>query len=78
MRFAATVYLYGDAGLHELLFESDVFVKGGVLQILNGKDFERALRDSNLWMKHQIIYSFFSSNVGVRRMAKSTLKTLTK
>ena len=41
--FAATVYLYGDAGLRELLFESDVFVKGGVQQILTGKDFERAL-----------------------------------
>ena len=42
--FAATVYLYGDAGLCELLFESDVFVKGGVQQILTGKDFERTLR----------------------------------
>ena len=46
--FAATVYLYGDAGLHELLFESDVFVKGGVQQILTGKDFERALREFKL------------------------------
>ena len=34
--------------------------------------------DSNLWMKHEIIDSLFSSNVGVRRMAKSSLKTLTK
>ena len=42
--FAATVYRYGDAGLRELLFESDVFVKGGVQQILTGKDFEKALR----------------------------------
>ena len=34
--------------------------------------------DSNLWMKHEIIDSLFSSNVGLRRMAKSPLKTLTK
>ena len=33
--------------------------------------------DSNLWMKHEIIDSWLSSNVGVRRMAKSSLKTLT-
>ena len=46
--FAATVYLYGDAGLRELLFEWDVFVKGGVQQILTGKDFERALRGFKL------------------------------
>ena len=37
--FAASVYLYGDAGLRELLFESDVFVKGGVQHIFTGKDF---------------------------------------
>ena len=41
--FAATIYLYGDAGLRELMFESDAFVKVGVQQILTGKDFERAL-----------------------------------
>ena len=29
----------------ELFFESDVFVKGGVQQILTDKDFERALRE---------------------------------
>ena len=46
--FAATLYLYGDAGLRELLFESDVFVKGGVQQIITGKDFERALRGFKL------------------------------
>ena len=46
--FAATVYLYGDAGLRKLLFESDVFIKGGVQQILTGKDFERALRGFKL------------------------------
>ena len=34
--------------------------------------------DSNLWMKHEIIDSLFSSNVGVRRVAKSSLKMLTK
>ena len=39
---------------------------------------ERSGDDSNLWMKHEIIDSLFSSNVGVRRMAKSFLKTLTK
>ena len=46
--FAATVYLYGDAGLDELLFESDVFVKGGVQHIFTGKYFERALRGFKL------------------------------
>ena len=46
--FAATVYLYGDAGLRELLFESDVFAKGGVQRILTGRDFERALRGFKL------------------------------
>ena len=46
--FAATIYLYGDAGLQELMFESDVFVKVRVQQILTGKDFERALRGFKL------------------------------
>ena len=46
--FAATVYLYGDAGLRELLFELDVFVKGGVQHIFTGKYFERALRGFKL------------------------------
>ena len=46
--FAATVYLYGDAGLRELLFESDVFAKGGVQQVIAGKDFKRALREFKL------------------------------
>ena len=34
--------------------------------------------DSNLWIQHEIIDSLFSSNVGVRRMTKSSLKRLTK
>ena len=46
--FAAIGYLYGDAGLRELLFESDVFAQGSVQQILTGKDFERALREFKL------------------------------
>ena len=46
--FATIGYLYGDAGLRELLFESDVFAQGSVQQILTGKDFERALRGFKL------------------------------
>ena len=41
--FAGIGQLYGDAGLRELLFESDVFVVRGVQQILSGKDFGKAL-----------------------------------
>ncbi|MEW8548470.1 MAG: hypothetical protein AB2693_33625 [Candidatus Thiodiazotropha sp.] len=42
--FAGIGHLYGDAGLRELLFESDVFAVGSVQQILSGKDFDKALR----------------------------------
>ena len=42
--FAGIGYLYGDAGLRELLFESDVFAVGSVQQILSGKDFDKAMR----------------------------------
>ena len=42
--FAAIGFLYGDAGLRELLFESDVFALGNAQQILAEKDFDRALR----------------------------------
>ena len=42
--FAGIGYLYGDMGLKNLLFESDVFAKGTAEHILSGKDFDRALR----------------------------------
>ena len=42
--FTAIGFLYGDAGLRELLFESDVFALGSTQQILTEKDFNRAHR----------------------------------
>ena len=48
--FAAIGFLYSDAGLRELLFDSDVsdvFALGKAQQILAGKDFDRTLRASN-------------------------------
>ena len=43
-----------------------------------GKTLKERSGDLNLWMKHEIIDSLFSSNIGVRHMAMSSLKTLTK
>ena len=42
--FAGIGHLYGDVGLRELLFESDVFAVGSVQQILSGKDFDKAMQ----------------------------------
>lgn len=42
--FSAIGYLYGDAGLKQLLHESGVYAAGSVQQMLTGKDFDRALR----------------------------------
>ena len=39
--FTVIGFLYGDAGLRELLFESDVFALGSTQQFLTGKDFDR-------------------------------------
>lgn len=41
--FAGIGYLYGDAGLRNLLHESGVFAAGSVEKILSGRDFDRAL-----------------------------------
>ena len=41
--FAGIGHLYGDAGLRQLLCDSDVYAAGSVPQILSGKDFDRAL-----------------------------------
>ena len=41
--FAGIGHLYDDAGLRELLFESDVFSVGSAQQILSGKDSDKAL-----------------------------------
>ena len=41
--FAGIGHLYGDAGLRQLLCDSDVYAAGSVPQILTGKDFDRAL-----------------------------------
>ena len=35
--------LYGDAGLQNLLCDSDVYATGSVQQIISGKDFDRAV-----------------------------------
>lgn len=40
---SAIGYIYGDAGLKQLLHESGVFAAGSVQQILAGKDFDRGL-----------------------------------
>ena len=40
--FTGIGQLYGDAGLRELVFESDVFAVCGVQRILSGKDFHKA------------------------------------
>ena len=42
--FSGIGFLYGEIGLKELLYESDVFAKGTADHILSGKDFDRALR----------------------------------
>ena len=42
--FAVVGFLYGDAGLKNLLFESDVYAKGTADHILSGKDYDRAMR----------------------------------
>ena len=42
--FAGVGFLYGDAGLKNLLFESDVYAKGTADHILSGKDYDRAMR----------------------------------
>ena len=42
--FAGIGFLYGDAGLKHLLYESDVYAKGTADQILAGKDYDRAMR----------------------------------
>ena len=41
--FAGIGHLYGDAGLRQLLCDSDVYAAGSVHQIMSGKDFDRAL-----------------------------------
>ena len=38
--FAGIGFLYGDAGLVRLLYESDVFAPGTARHILSGKDFD--------------------------------------
>ena len=44
MSYIASIgYLFGDAGLKQLLHESDVFAAGTVNNMLSGKDFDRAI-----------------------------------
>ena len=48
MHFLMSVFsgigsLYGDAGLQNLLCDSDVYATGSVQQIISGKDFDRAV-----------------------------------
>ena len=42
--FAGIGFLYGDAGLEQLLHVSDVFALGTASYILSGQDFDRALK----------------------------------
>ena len=42
--FAGIGFLYGDTGLEQLLYESDVFATGTARHILSGKDFDRAMK----------------------------------
>jgi hypothetical protein len=46
--FSAIGYLYGDAGLKQLLHESGVYAAGTVECMFSGKDFDRALRGLRL------------------------------
>ena len=46
--FAGIGFVYGELGLKELLFESDVFAKNTAEHILSGKNFDRALKLSLL------------------------------
>ena len=71
--FAATVYHMVNCCLSPMCLLKAVCSKFSLAKTLK----ERS-GNSNVWMEHYIIDSLFSSNVGVRRMAKSSLKTLTK
>ena len=42
--FAVVGFLYGDAGLKNMLFESDVYARGTADRILSDKDYDRAMR----------------------------------
>ena len=42
--FGGIGYIYGDAGIKDMMVESDVFAKLTAEHILSGKDFDRALR----------------------------------
>ena len=46
--FSAIGYLYGDAGLKQLLYESGVYAAGSAEHMLSGKDFDRALHGLRL------------------------------
>ena len=46
--FTSIGFLYGDAGLREVLYESDVFALGSSQQTLVGKDFDGRSMHSNL------------------------------
>ncbi len=46
--FSGIGYLYGAAGLRNLLHESGVFAQGTAQQMLSGKDFDRALNGFKL------------------------------
>ena len=70
--FAGTGYLYGDAGLRELLFESDVFAVGSVQQILSGKDFDKAMRAFKL-IDEALTTRFF---IQFKRWCSSNNKTI--
>ena len=70
--FAGIGYLYGDAGLKELLFECDVFAVGSVQQILSGKDFDKAMRAFKL-IDEALTTRFF---IQFKRWCSSNNKTI--
>ena len=76
--FAATVYLYGDATCANCCLSRMCLLMVVCSRFSLAKTLKERSGDSNLRMKHEIIESLFNSNVGVRHMAKSSLKTLPK
>ena len=74
--FAGIGYLYGDAGLRELLFECDVFAVGSVQQILSGID--KAMRAFKLIDEALLQDPLFSLKDGAARTTKpSQMKSMT-
>ena len=57
--FSAIGFLCGNAGLKQLLQDSDVFTAGTTQQILAGKDFDRAMYAINLKLVDEVLNGRF-------------------